>query len=70
MSDDKQLQDAWVKLQREKAALLEQQAIACANGTEVRDSDLRRAQIDLALTRLKEARAIRALLAKIETIGE
>lgn len=70
MNNENELQNAWVKLQTEKASLYEAQALACVHRTEVEGANLRIAQIDLALSRLKEARALRLLLTKIDCIAD
>lgn len=50
--------------------MFEAQVLACGHRTEVKGAELRIAEIDVALSRLKEARAIRLLLAKIDCIAE
>lgn len=69
--NDKALQDAWAKLQQEKAELYEIDALAIAAGEPDSPERAHRiSSIDVALSRLKSARAIRSLLSKIYSVGE
>ena len=71
MSNEKALQDAWVKLQTEKADLLEAKALSVAAATAPPPNYYQRMSDILgALHDLKEARSIRGLLSKIESIAD